>query len=102
MEKVLLRVAGVGTEMSLHKILQAFGSRLALGKIEFADGFLHPDINWESVLKTIGKKQNTIGDLFAHARERAERIASFRGWHASERFLIDLAGRNDASGFKEI
>ena len=76
MEKKLLGIAAIGTEMRGGKFLNASGGDIAFfGEIELAQHAFDPDIDGEGGEAFAGKEQHTVGDFFSDAMEPHERGA---------------------------
>ena len=58
--------------------------RFSFWEVELGDGALDPNIDRKSVLKSVGKKQDAIGDFFADAMEFAESFARRNGGNSSK------------------
>src|SRR5439155_8071600 len=93
-KEVLLRITRPGTEMCRGKLLQSRQRHGSSRKVQPAQRLHHPDIDRKCVLKPIGKKQNAIGDLAAHARQPRQRVSRFMDRQARQPVQIQFAAGN--------
>src|SRR5690349_10017240 len=88
--------------MGLDECFETLVGGFAFGEVELANGFLDPDVDWESVLEAVGEKQNAVGDFFADAGEFAEAFAGLWRWEGADGFEVEFVGGDDARGFEEV
>src|SRR5436190_24348841 len=62
-EKVLLGVARIWTEVRLCEIKQPLRRRAAARKIELPQSFQNPNVQRKGLLKMISEKQHAVGNL---------------------------------------
>src|SRR5262245_58052110 len=72
MKQILLRVTGIGSEISGYKLAQPLRARSTFWKVKLPQRFHHPDIHRKGRGKIIGKEQDAIGDLRANSLQFGE------------------------------
>jgi len=95
MEKKLLRVTPVGSEMFVRESTQFLhGNARTIVKIKSAQHTLNPDIDGECFPAAIAKKEHAISYLFAYALKLPERFAGLVVRHFRDPFQGNFAGDN--------
>ena len=69
MKKILLRAAGVRSEMCRGELKQFLFAHAAARKIQLPQCALHPDIHRKRGIEAIGEQQDAIGDFPADAAQ---------------------------------
>ena len=102
MKKILLRVTGVRAEMRRGKALKPFGADAAAWEIKFAQRAFDPDVHGKRAVKTIGEKQDAIGDFAAHAAQFHQFLARFRQRQMLQPFQVEFAIGNLPRGGEQM
>ena len=102
MKKILLRVTGVRAEMRRGKVLKPFGADAAAWEIKFAQRAFDPDVHGKRAVKTIGEKQDAIGNFAAYATQGHQFPACFRQRQMAQTFQIEFAIGNLARGGEQM
>src|SRR5579859_4494241 len=100
MKQVLLRVAGIRTEMRGGKLLELAQTHPASAKIVVAQELHNPHVDWESSLAAEGKQQDAIAYLSANTFELEQFGAGRFERHLPQGTQIKLA-LSDAAGRAE-
>jgi hypothetical protein len=69
MEKILLGITGVWSEVPGGESAELFGAGSTAFEVELAQGSRNPDIHWERLGKAIGKQQHAVCNFLADARQ---------------------------------
>src|SRR5687768_10891271 len=93
-KKILLRVPGVRTKISLREFQQALRAWPSSRKIKLSQRLQNPDIDWKSLLEVVAKQQYTICDLTTDSRQAHQLRACALNIKFSQRRKIKLARRN--------
>jgi len=88
--------------MGCGKVPQPFVTDLAAREIKFAQRAFNPDVHGKRAVKTIGEKQDAIGNFAAHAAQFHQFLARFRQRQMPQPFQIEFAIGNLARGGEQM
>ena len=93
MEKILLGVTGVRTEMRRGKMQQPFGADAAAWEIKFAQRAFDPDIHRKRAIEAIGEQQHAVGNFVPDAAQviNSSRASASGKWRRRSRSNLPSA-----------